>query len=199
MHPAVLVLLFILNYLILLILFLIIRTKLAPSRVLASIRTELEALILDLEREADRDVLLLEERSRQLRALLDEADKRIKLSQREDTKRMRQKDVLVQLKTSQDQGELFTQSAIPPNTEQMVSFPVHKEPAQQETKIRDASPVEVYDLPQIRRSRKQIEPELPLRDKVIALSDKGFSADLIAARLSMPLGEIELILSLHGR
>lgn len=198
MHPALLVLLFILNYLILLVLFLIIRKKLAPSRVLASIRTELEALILDLEREADRDVQLLEERSRQLRALLDEADKRILLSRQEDTKRRRQDEVLIRLKTPQDQGELFNQSAKPSESGQDDSPPVQKEPERQEKTSRKTASVEVYDLPRIRRSVQQIEPEIPLRDKVIALAQKGISAELIAARLSMPLGEIELILSLYS-
>lgn len=198
MHPALLVLLFILNYLILLVLFLIIRKKLAPSRVLASIRTELEALILDLEREADRDVQLLEERSRQLRALLDEADKRILLSRQEDSKRRRQDEVLIRLKTPQDQADLFNQSDGPFKAEQVASPVVPKEPAPQEKSSRKPAAVEVYDLPQIRRSIQQIEPEVPLRDKVIALAQKGISAELIAARLSMPLGEIELILSLYS-
>jgi hypothetical protein len=58
--------------------------------------------------------------------------------------------------------------------------------------------VQIYTRPVIRRSEKQVEPFVPVQERVIDMARKGFSAELISGTLSMPLGEVELILDMNS-
>ena len=67
--------------------YLVLRTRFSRNALSAELRSEVDKLIIDLGREADRDVALLESRIKSLRTLIDEADRRIVLSNRETAKR----------------------------------------------------------------------------------------------------------------
>ncbi len=194
-----LITLFILNYLVLAVIFLVIRSRFTSKKILSSIRIEVDALILELEREADRDVALLESRVKQLRELIAEADKRVLLSKREQEKRQTESAVFprdfVKEAVSEPQKELFpAPDPIKRVASKPVAQPVVNLPVQPES---EAAPV--YTRMKIQRSGNFIAPEIPIREKVMDMAQKGFSADIISKTLALPLGEVELMLSMFAQ
>ncbi|HOF85907.1 MAG TPA: hypothetical protein PLP41_09395 [Treponemataceae bacterium] len=79
--------LFIINLVVLFAAFIRLKDRFSSARILGDIRSEIDRLIMDLGRETDRDVAILEDRIRGLRELMDEADRRILLADREESKR----------------------------------------------------------------------------------------------------------------
>ena len=79
--------LLIINLVVLFAAFIRLKDRFSSARILGDIRSEIDRLILDLGRETDRDVAILEDRIRGLRELMDEADRRILLADREESKR----------------------------------------------------------------------------------------------------------------
>ncbi|MBL8965585.1 MAG: hypothetical protein JNG85_01180 [Spirochaetaceae bacterium] len=54
-------------------------------------------------------------------------------------------------------------------------------------------------MPELRTARESVIPPRPLREEAVELYRKGFSADIIAARLGATIAEIELLVSLEER
>ncbi|HPX14171.1 MAG TPA: hypothetical protein PLS27_07420 [Treponemataceae bacterium] len=79
--------LLVINLVVLFAAFIRLKDRFSSARILGDIRSEIDRLILDLGRETDRDVAILEDRIRGLRELMDEADRRILLADREESKR----------------------------------------------------------------------------------------------------------------
>ena len=78
--------LLIINLVVLFAAFIRLKDRFSSARILGDIRSEIDRLIMDLGRETDRDVAILEDRIRGLRELMDEADRRILLADREESK-----------------------------------------------------------------------------------------------------------------
>lgn len=70
------------------------RSRFSQKRLLGELRSEVDRLIVDLGREADRDVAVLESRVQSLRSLIDEADRRILVAGKESARRQEEADVL---------------------------------------------------------------------------------------------------------
>lgn len=85
---ATILVLILLDALLMFLFWLFMRSRFSTDRILKDVRSEVDRLITDLGREADRDVGLLESRIQGLRALIDEADRRITLAEREESKRL---------------------------------------------------------------------------------------------------------------
>jgi len=79
--------LLVINLVVLFAAFIRLKDRFSSARILGDIRSEIDRLIMDLGRETDRDVAILEDRIRGLRELMDEADRRILLADREESKR----------------------------------------------------------------------------------------------------------------
>jgi hypothetical protein len=179
------------NLLGMLFFWLVLKNRFAGKRVLSELRTEVDKLITDLGLEADRDVALLESRIHDLRALMDEADKRILLSGK--TSRKKEEDSIVLSGVSVP--EPITVSTISRVVESKPQVkPVNESPP---VAIPPAEPVIVYTKPRIVRRENLIEPVIPQNERVIEMARKGISADMIASTLSVSLGEVELIIDMN--
>ena len=69
----------VLNITLWIILFIRLRKEFSPDAVLYSIRDEVDKLIIEINRVADRDITLIEARRNGLKQLLDEIDKKLSL------------------------------------------------------------------------------------------------------------------------
>lgn len=154
-------------------------SRYSSKKILSDLRSEVDKLVADLGREADRDVALLESRIKSLRGMIDDADKRILLANREASKRQQT------IATLGSPSEPQTKRTIPEQPE----LPVQPDRGEAVT---------VYSRPTIRRSEKQIEPAIPARERVLELAMKGISPEMIAHALSLPLGEVQLILDMNN-
>ncbi len=165
------------NFLAMLVFFLVLRARFSQRRILSELRAEMDRLIADLGREADRDVAILESRVKNLRSLIDEADKRIILASKETRRRDEASQILAAIADR------------PPTVPET-------QPKRQQAS--PAEPVRIYTKPILARGDRQIEPFVPVQERVVDLSRKGFTAEMISSTLSVPLGEVELILNMNG-
>lgn len=190
--------LFLFNILSMFLYYLFLKSRFSQKRILAELRSEVDKLVIDLGREADRDVAILESRIENLRALIDEADRRILVAGKETARRKEELDILknmAQGATPQAVNEAPVRRTVavpetPPVQPAQVIAPAEPAPK--------SEPVQIYTRPVITRSEKQIEPFVPVQERVVDMARKGFSAEMISVTLSMPLGEIELILDMNG-
>lgn len=163
------VILFFVNLVVFPIFYLRLKSRFSSRRVLSEIRQEMDSLIVDLGRETDRDVALLESRIQGLRNLMEEAQQMILLSSRETEKRKRSSEI-----------------------EHQLTMNPHKE----ETK--PVEPVRVYTRQSVIRSSSPVTIEVPLAERVLDLARKDISPQMIAKTLSVSLGEVELILDMNN-
>jgi hypothetical protein len=224
-QTALFVLLFLLNCLAMFIFYVFLRSRFSQKRILSELRSEVDKLIVDLGREADRDVAILESRIKNLRSLIDEADRRILVAGKETSRRKEESDILENMsRPAEDRSSVSNRPAVPAATaapapassappssrsarvrepeqanllqEAFAQEPAHPAAASQPTTA--SEPVQIYTRPVIKRSDRQVEPFVPVQERVIDMARKGFSSELIAGTLAMPLGEVELILDMNS-
>jgi len=184
----------------------LLRSRFSERKILSDLREEVDKLVTDLGREADRDVELLEGRIRQLRELMAETDARILLGRKEDAKR----DVVTLAETALTgpPPQVLADSGTRANREKRPepgSFVAEKEmpgtsspvSASRDLPVKN-EPIMVYTKPMFTRSERQIEPVIPLNERVLDMARKGISADMIASTLAMSQGEVELIIDMNS-
>ncbi len=192
----------------------VLRSRFAANRVLKDVRIEVDKLIIDLGRETDRDVAILESRIKNLRELMDEADRRILVSNREGVKREREKAIIndalgapssapVSAPAPGSVDGMELDASVPPTPQPSTPRKQpssDRPPAEQAVPKREAdtTPVTIYTRPMIRRNENPIEPFIPVRERALDMARKGFTASMIASTLSLPLGEVELILDMNS-
>lgn len=160
------------------------KNRFSEKRILSDIRKEVEQLVTELGRETDRDVEILESRIRALRDLMDEADRRILLADREEAKRRVQPVIPPETPTAPPAGQVERTSTT-------------KEPADTAAPV-SSEPVTIYTRPRITRSGKSIPIEIPVREQVLQMARKNISAEMISKTTGMSLGEVDLILAMNN-
>ncbi|ULQ59813.1 hypothetical protein K7I13_00145 [Brucepastera parasyntrophica] len=187
------ILLLAVNILIMIIFYFFLKSRFSSDKILANLQEEVNGLITDIDKAADRDIAILEARIQQLRSLIALADQRILVAEREVKKRQEAASLTEALQKEPER--------VPPKPVQVIDIgrlsgenkPEPAKAAHTETE----SPVVVYSRPKVRHSPDQIRPQIPVKEQVIELAEQGFSAEIIAKRLSISPGEVELILDLN--
>lgn len=178
-----------------------VRRATSAAAQMAELREEVSRLVVELNQTTERNVALLEDRISGLSDLLAAADRKIALLQREIEKH----DVGVKVYSKLAEGA--SGSAAPqrqgPSRETLAREALPQEPPRQEPP-RQEPRLSVELSERVEEGRKRTEPsagapspKADVHQKVVMLSRSGFSAPLIAARVGMPLGEVELIISLE--
>jgi sugar-specific transcriptional regulator TrmB len=176
------IILVIVNMLAMFLFYLFLKSRFSQKRILNELKSEVDSLIIDLGREADRDVAILESRIKNLRSLIDEADKRILIAGKEILQRQEESDILQRIKKPIAQP-VIDKIELPTQPLQEVKSPIET--------------VRIYTRPRIVSSDKKIEPFVPVQERVIDMARQGFSAEMISGNLSLSLGEVELIIDMN--
>ena len=167
------------NVLILAIVYLIVRKRLAKildgSVLIDEIKDEINHLIIELNQTSERNIGLIEERIHRLQKLIDETDRKIGVLGRETEKHQLSADVYDKLKR-----------AVPLVSKTNIARPV-------ESRQEKESPVSGRDEPPDKAGVERTKAET-----VLHLHRQGFDPKLIATRTSSTLGEVELIISLQN-
>ena len=224
----------------LLALFLYVRTRLRRALdaegLLADLRREVSALVAELNAEADRDVTLIEDRSAELRRLLEDVERRMAVMRREAATRAGERAVLERLDLARAESRTKPEAA-PTNEPRRSwdpllargagvaepaadaraatpgrgrvssdarieepaggsSIPPGPAPAPEPETPREtvAGPSE---LPFVSFSSVPVKGRSDFREEAISLWRKGFSSDLIAARLGSTIAEVDLVVGLE--
>jgi hypothetical protein len=175
-----------------------IKRKTSAEATLAEIRDEVNRLLLRIDEITDKDVSLLEDREKSLKALLEETDKRLKLYVRELEGREKSGNAFAALssragsETYTDLGSLRFRKAPPENAAQEESPLEPVETAPQSVPQAAAPPFV--------RAERQAAPEpKPINEHIRDLARAGFSASVIASKLGISISEAELALALLER
>lgn len=148
-----------------------------PAAVLGEIRGEVDRIIVELNQTTDRNISLIEDRIGRVSELLEQADRKIGLLRRESEKH----EVAARVYSELGRGR-------PPAGQSESPGPAPDSPERDEGA--EAGRAEAGRAEALRAEA---------RGRVVALSEQGISPTMIARQLNMPLGEIELVLSLAGK
>lgn len=168
------------------------------DRILVELNDEIERLVRDVNEITSRDTLLVEDRVKTLKALLEDTDRRIALLAGEVSRRHTQEEVYIELGKLRNAGAepVRVVPASPPAAESPAPA-VSPTSAGTETGRR---PLPQTYSPRIVRSAAPIVPKpLPFAEQAAGLHRAGFSPDLIAVRLGAALSEVELAIALAER
>jgi hypothetical protein len=169
------------------------------------IRAEVSRLLVELNQATDRNIALMEDKIASLNDALSAADKKIGLLHREIEKH----DVGSRIYSRLAEGRAQRLPVPDPR-------PLEEgDPGERSASPREETPrekplaVELSERPQAREMRRtdgpmRVESEAPpaapdLHERVMMLHRSGFSSSLIASRVGVPRGEVELIISLEQR
>lgn len=155
-----------------------IRRAVRQPESLQEVRKEIDALITELNQNADRNLTLMEQRLGQIQQVLTEADRRLVLLKKEETK-------------SQASAQIYShlQKAKPLVTSEPPQVQVQAAEVSQGT---PTPPIPAKSVP------KEEPPQVKsTAQKVRELFGEGRDAPQIARTLGITLGEVELILSLQ--
>lgn len=175
------------------------------ENMVAEVRKEVRALNIELNETADRNISLVEDRMQALHGLLDEADRRMGIMRREIDNRASEREVYSKLGRRRPYQAEEAKEA-PPRTEAAASTVGSRfeAPPAGFDEVRGAAGTEApirLELPrksaEILPARESVIPPKTLREEAIELYRKGFSADIIAARLGATVAEIDLLVSLE--
>ena len=169
--------------------------KTAARELLADYRAEVYRLIAEIDAAADRDSLLVEERIKTLKKLMEDTDRRIGVYMRE-LQRSRNGEAMYAslgrgIRAALD-SRASTEAAIPPETttpppEQKAETPPPEAPP----------PPQEADESAASRKRKPKKPKL--KTQIAELAAQGLPAQKIASRLKLSIAEVELALNLLRR
>ena len=166
-----------------------IKRRTATEELLAEYRKETYKLIAEIDAATDRDFLLVEERKKTLKALLDDTDKRIAVYLRE-LERSRSGEALYTSLGRGIRAALHTPQA-PVSTPASPIQPAAENIPPAESKAPTA--VQSAEAIPERPSKQQI------RAQIAGLAAEGLSPSEIASRLDLSLSEVDLALNLLGR
>jgi hypothetical protein len=156
--------------------------KTGKDQILADFRDEFDKLLSEIDTATDRDVSLVEDRIKALKAILDETDRRIGTYKREIERRSTEEKAYGELKK-------YVPRFAPSDTGSM-TLNVSEDTGKQESR-EDTKRIHVTQV------SDPIKPkEKNFSERVAELHRAGFSSDLIANRLGSTVAEVDLAVAL---
>jgi hypothetical protein len=190
---------------------------------ISEIRDEVSRLVVELNQTTDRNIALVEDRISSLNEQLSVADKKIGLLRREIEKHDVGTQVYSRLAETRPRPSPpvpplsveLSEKPVPPEDERAAGLREWREPAPERAPAASARGIAGRQETVV-GAQGEARPEAPasaqraaapgrreeagdLRDRVMLLFRSGFAAPLIASRVGVPLGEVELIISLEQR
>jgi len=184
-----------------------IERKTAARELLADYRAEVYRLIAEIDAAADRDSLLVEERIKTLKQLLEDTDRRISVYMRE-LQRSRAGEAMysslgrgIRAALDSRPPQLETPAPLEPqNAPASRELPFPQEPPPREPSASVAPPAVSFssapsNIPAAKRKPKKTK----IKVQIAEMSAEGLSPAEIASRLNLSLTEVDLALNLMRR
>ncbi len=191
-----------------------IRREFHPDRMLESIRQETELLIADLNKTADRNIQVMEDRVKRLKEQISQADRRITLLKRDRERMDARQGLYTSLGRSAGMGEtgmgetvmgktVMGKTVLPGEDQNRKNSADNRRDtgAVEEPAETEDSGAEGAGATEPGAAESGVEGaggpgEEELSEQVRRLYSQGFSADMIARKLQASVSEVELIISL---
>ena len=181
------------NIILWLFLFFYFKKRFSSQEMLEDIRQEFEKLLTDIQGQTDRDISLVDEKSKELKDLIENADQRIKAIKRE------------QRRQKKDEAESIKAQKLVTGTEPvtMLQNPVYPLGNIVNRYVGNSEVVstraETVISPNPTPSPSDVtKNDKPVREKVLELWKLGMEPELIAEKLTVSLTEIRMIIDMYG-
>lgn len=171
-----------------------------------NIKNETQKLVAQIAFQTDQSVTIMEDKINEVNALMSELDKRILLAGREEEKRSAAERVYQSLaetaKANAFSGldtDVFAKTKRPViSNEDLRETELPKQVNKKENTPIENEPIKIYTK-QILAPNLGIVPDRTslMREQIIEMAKKGLSIELIAEKVPLPTGEIELIISMN--
>lgn len=176
----------------------------SKDRILAEFRDEVDRLIADIDAATDRDIGLIEDRLKTLKALLDETDKRILSYSKELQRRSMQEQAYADLGRRQGSARPVQRNPIIQERQDSLfdenkagSLTAEKTVHAEETPRETPQPI---PTPRFVKAETEIKPKPPsFSEQVLELYLAGFSPELIASKLKVTVAEVDLAINVSGK
>ena len=196
MMTVIAIILLILNIFLILFFYFKFKNQFSDRASINNIKNETQKLVAQIAFQTDQSVTIMEDKIKEVNMLISELDKRILLSGKEEEKRSAADRVYQSLSeaaaiqpiSSFDKNLMTKNENISPKNNKLNDTQdVEKE-----------EPIKIYTK-QILSSRPNagIVSEVSFKDQIIEMAKKGLSIELIAEKVPLPTGEIELIISMN--
>ncbi len=212
MESIILVTITLINIVLWIVMFRILKTKYSDEH-LRDLRKEVNLLVTDIDRAAERDIALLENRINNLRDLIDEAEKKITLAKNAEENRKKEKQVLDELSEKTYRAKNYLNGAkINPVSRVVQIYEQNSSPSILEVKAEEKnnreekpsvfvnfSPDAGEDYFSPPSSFTQEKNTQSIKAKILEMANEGFSSDLIADQLHVSMTEVNMIIEMFGR
>jgi hypothetical protein len=170
------------------------RRRTGAERILAEMKEKANEIIAAADIATDRDLTLLEDKAKSIKALLETLDRRIAAYARELERRNTQESALTAL------GGEAPGSPDPAARNAERAYAALGRGLRSTLKVNPPEPVPEQPAgPRFIRSATPVKVKTPLTEQVLELSRNGFSPDTIAVRLGITLAEVDLALAMPER
>ena len=213
------VVILIINIILWIFCFKVFRKSFSAKGVLTDIRQEAEKIIIEINRETDSAITLMEAKINQVREIIDTVDKKIMLYETTLVQKENERQLYQQFSEFQQNQNpmqraikvykmndnvgvsehlpLFTENA---GTSDLKKSKVSKKASVYEQNKDKSENFELdfseeNEMPKVIQTEK-IEPKVPIQQQIIKLAKEGFSADLIASKLNISISEVSMTIDL---
>lgn len=213
------VVILIINIILWIFCFKVFRKSFSAKGVLSEIRQEAEKIIIEINRETDSAITLMEAKINQVREIIDTVDKKIMLYETTLVQKENERQLYQQFSEFQQNQNpmqraikvykmndnvgvsehlpLFTENA---GTSDLKKSKVSKKASVYEQNKDKSENFELdfseeNEMPKVIQTEK-IEPKVPIQQQIIKLAKEGFSADLIASKLNISISEVSMTIDL---
>ena len=156
-----------------------------------NIKNETQKLIAQIAFQTDQSVTIMEDKIKEVNSLILELDKRILLAGKEEEKRSAAEKVYESLAEAAKANAF---SGLDTDVFAKTKKPV----ISKENPPIENEPIKIYTK-QILAPKSVIVPDqtASMKEQIIEMAKKGLSIELIAEKIPLPTGEIELIISMN--
>ena len=156
---------------------------------LGNIKQEVDKLLIEIDKVTDRDLSIIENRIKTLREVIELADKRILLSEREEQKRAKEIEAINRINT--------INSTVKKDNSSVKSYAENAYKANK--KLHDDGGISLFPAEDFEKTvpKPKVE-EKSIKDKVLELFNQGIDIYLIAEKLETSVAEVQTIVNLFG-
>ncbi|UTC67144.1 MULTISPECIES: hypothetical protein [unclassified Treponema] len=208
MMTVVSIILLILNIFLILFFYFKLKNQFSDKVLIDNIKNETQKLVAQIAFQTDRSVTIMEDKIREVNNIISELDKRILIAGKEEEKRSAADRVYQSLAESAKtfsgiERSVITKHERPVIENEDVKLKVNKsskevnEEEKKDTAVEE-EPIKIYTK-QILAPKSGIVPDrtAAMKEQIIEMAKKGLSIELIAEKIPLPTGEIELIISMN--
>ena len=172
------------------------KRRTSHERILAELREEVNSILRSINETTERDILLIEGRENDLKKLLVEIDRRLKIYSREMELTKKAEIVRTALSESAASADGTVNQQTSYQDLGKNRYRIKKQLAEEAAEEGPAFPLPEFDL---KSETNPPDKALPMGEQIRSLLRSGFSPQLIASRLGVSIAEVEFAAALLER